>query len=64
MDRGNYIGLDIAKNVFQLFMADDKGHAVTNRKLTRAAFLKYMANLPPCTIGINPCVERIPVPVR
>ena len=55
MAQVKYIGLDIAKNVFQDFMADEKGHRIANRKLSRAAFLPFMANIPPCTIGIEAC---------
>ena len=55
MAQVKYIGLDIAKNVFQAFMADEKGHRIANRKLSRAAFLPFMANIPPCTIGIEAC---------
>ncbi len=55
MAQVKYIGLDIAKNVFQAFMADEKGHRIANRKHSRATFLPFMANIPPCTIGIEAC---------
>ena len=50
-----YIGLDIAKNVYQLFMADDRGNRITNKKLSRKMFWEYMPNVKPCTIGIEAC---------
>ena len=40
------IGLDIAKNVFQVHAADEQGSAVLKRKLTRGKVLEFFATLP------------------
>ena len=55
MEKVYYIGLDIAKNVFQVFLADKKGRALANRKLTRKQLIPFFANLLPCTVGIEAC---------
>jgi len=42
------IGLDLAKNVFQIHGADAEGAPVLNRKLRRVEVLRYFEKLPPC----------------
>lgn len=49
------IGLDIAKNVFQVHAADQNGVVVSRRKLTRNKVEAYFRRLAPCTIGIEAC---------
>jgi len=49
------IGLDIAKNVFQVHGVDDEGRVVIRRQLRRRQVLKFFAKLPPCLIGIEAC---------
>jgi len=49
------IGLDIAKNVFQVHGNDASGRAVLRRQLRRADLLRFFANLPACTVGIEAC---------
>ncbi len=48
------IGMDLAKNVFQVHGADDKGRSVLKKQLKRAQVIPYFANLTPCKIGIPP----------
>ena len=55
MERVYYIGLDIAKNVFQVFLVDRRGRELGNRKLTRKQLIPFFANLQPCTVGIEAC---------
>ena len=50
-----FIGLDIAKNIFQVFTADAKGREVSNKKLNRNAMTRYFAQLPEAVIGIEAC---------
>lgn len=47
------LGIDSAKNVFQLHGVDDKGNPVLRRKLTRAKFVEFIMNLPPCIIAME-----------
>ena len=49
------IGIDLAKNVFQVHGVDSHGHAVLRRQLKRVQLLPYFANLPPCLIGMESC---------
>ena len=55
MEKVYFVGLDIAKNVFQVFLADQKGRELNNRKLTRKQMLPFFANLAPCTVGLEVC---------
>lgn len=49
------IGLDIAKNVFQIHGVDEKGKVVLRKMLKRDKVTEFFANLPPCLIGIEAC---------
>ena len=49
------IGLDLAKNVFQVHGVDAGGVAVIRQRLTRDRMLKFFAKLPPCLVGIEAC---------
>ena len=49
------IGLDLAKNVFQVHGVDQEGEAVLRKKLRRGQVLKFFATLPPCLIGMEAC---------
>ena len=50
-----FVGLDIAKNIFQIFLADRKGREISNKKMKRAAMTAFFVQLPPSTIGIEAC---------
>jgi transposase len=47
------IGLDIAKNVFQVHGVDACGKVVLQKRLGRARVLAFFANLPPCLVGLE-----------
>ncbi|WP_199545447.1 IS110 family RNA-guided transposase [Paraburkholderia kururiensis] len=49
------VGVDIAKNVFQLHWVDAGTGEIVNRQLKRAAFLEHFANREPCLIGMEAC---------
>jgi transposase len=49
------IGLDIAKNVFQVHGVDERGRVVLRKRLTRGKVLAFFANLPRCVIGLEAC---------
>ncbi|MFG6375871.1 MAG: transposase [Desulfovibrio sp.] len=49
------VGLDIAKNVFQVSPADKHGRQIANKKLRRNQVVSFFANLSSCTIGIEAC---------
>ena len=49
------IGLDLAKNVFQVHGITDNGEIVFNRTLRRSQTLTFFAGLAPCLVGIEAC---------
>lgn len=49
------IGLDLAKNVFQLHGVDARGRVVLRKRLSRSRLLGFFANLPRCVIGMEAC---------
>ncbi|HDR9511690.1 IS110 family transposase [Burkholderia cepacia] len=49
------VGVDIAKNVFQVHYIDAETGEVVNKPIKRAAFLEYFANKGPCLIGMEAC---------
>ncbi len=51
------IGLDIAKNVFQVRGVDASGAVVVRRRLRRADVLKFFRKLPPCLVGMEACAS-------
>lgn len=55
MTKISTIGLDLAKNVFQLHGVDGSGVVVLKRQLRRAAVEKFFAQLAPCLVGMEAC---------
>src|SRR5260370_9719505 len=55
MSEISMIGLDLAKNVFQVHGVDASGSVVLRRQLRRGAVEKFFAQLAPCTVGIEAC---------
>lgn len=49
------IGLDLAKNVFQVHGTDAQGKAVIRRRLHRAEVLEFFAKVEPCLVGMEAC---------
>jgi len=49
------IGLDLAKNVFQVHGADSSGRAVIRKKLRRDQVLAYFSQVPPCIVAMEAC---------
>jgi len=49
------LGLDLAKNVFQLHGVDSAGKVVITKRLSRAKLINYIAKLSPCLIGMEAC---------
>jgi len=51
------VGLDLAKNVFQVHAIDEQGQPVVRRQLRRAEVLKFFAKLSPCLVGMEACAS-------
>ncbi|MGJ0622227.1 MAG: IS110 family transposase [Methylocystis sp.] len=49
------IGLDIAKNVFQVHGIDSEGQVMLRRKVCREQLLALLGGLEPCLIGMEAC---------
>lgn len=49
------IGLDLAKQVFQVHGADAEGSPMFNRKLRRSEVLRFFEKLPACLVGMEAC---------
>ena len=49
------IGIDLAKNVFQVHSVDEHGKAVFNKALKREQMAGFFVNLPACLIGLEAC---------
>lgn len=49
------IGIDLAKNVFQLHGVNKNGNTVFTKRLSRNKLMPFLATLPPCLIGIEAC---------
>lgn len=49
------MGIDLGKNSFHLFGADEAGHPVMKKQLSRKRLLAYLANLEPCLVGLEAC---------
>ena len=51
------VGLDLAKNVFQVHGVDIDGRACLRRKLRRAEITPFFASLSPCLVGMEACAS-------
>jgi transposase len=49
------VGVDLAKNVFEIALADERGHIVERQRLNRARFDRFFVNRPPCRIVMEAC---------
>jgi transposase len=49
------LGIDLAKNVFRLHGVDELGKTRLQRALRRRQLLLFMAQLPPCLVGMEAC---------
>lgn len=49
------LGIDIAKNVFQLHGTDERGKVVLKKRLRRDQLAAFMAKLSPCLVGMEAC---------
>ena len=57
MEEVSIIGLDLAKNVFQVHGAQPDGSVAFRRKLTRAKLLPFLASTPKCIVAMEACAS-------
>lgn len=55
MDEVSIVGVDLAKQVFQLHGAGPDGRVIFRKKLSRAQFARFMALLARCTVAMEAC---------
>jgi transposase len=49
------LGIDLAKNIFQLHGAESRGKCVMRKRLTREKLKVFVAKLSPCVVAIEAC---------
>lgn len=49
------VGVDLAKNVFELALADDRGHILERQRLSRARFDRFFVNRAACRVVMEAC---------
>ncbi len=52
MNKISTIGIDLAKSVFQVHGADEKGAVILKRQLKRKEVLEFFAKLESCLVGM------------
>lgn len=55
MEELTTIGIDLAKNVFQIHGVDRSGQIAVRRQLRRSQFLEFFLGRPSCLIGMEAC---------
>jgi transposase len=55
MKQVSTIGLDLAKNIFQVYGSDEDGSPLFNRKLRRSEVLRFFSKQPKCLVGMEAC---------
>lgn len=51
------VGIDLAKNVFQIHGVDERGKVLLRKQVKRADMASFFANFPPCLIGMEACAS-------
>ncbi len=49
------LGIDLAKNVFQLHGVDNEGNVVLKKRIRRSKFVEFMQQLPSCAVATESC---------
>ncbi len=49
------VGIDLAKNVFQLYGVNEKGECVLKKRLSRTKFAEFIQQLPKCRLVMESC---------
>ncbi len=49
------VGIDLAKNLFQLHCVNEHGKVVLRKQFRRDQVAEFFVNLPPCLVGMEAC---------
>ena len=60
MNDGITIGLDLAKNVFQVHGVGDGGAVMISKRLRRRQVVPFFKKRPSCLIGVEACAKSHP----
>jgi transposase len=52
------LGIDTAKQVFQLHGVDAHGNVVLHKRVSRKQLVPLLAQLPPCLVGLEAAAAR------
>lgn len=55
MEHFRTIGLDLAKSVFQVHIADERGKKIGGKQIKRNDLMAWFAQQAPCTVGMEAC---------
>jgi len=55
MNKVATLGIDLAKNTFSLRGVDENGREALRKSVSRARLMPFIAQLPPCLIGLEAC---------
>lgn len=55
MEKLTLLGIDLAKNFFQLHGVDNKGNTVLRKRLIRTKLVEFIVKLQPCTVVMEAC---------
>ncbi|WP_437176747.1 hypothetical protein [Pseudoponticoccus marisrubri] len=59
MDQPTTVGLDLAKNVYQIRGLDAEDAILCRRQLRRSQVLVFVRQLSPCLVGMEACTGAI-----
>ena len=55
MEQITTVGIDLAKNIFQVHAVDAAGRVVLQKAFRRPQLTAFLQKLPPCLIGLEAC---------
>ena len=59
MGKISTVGVDLAKSVFQVHGADERGAVGLRKKLRRAQVVSFFSGLPPCVVAMEACERAL-----
>jgi len=57
MEECSIVGIDLAKNVFQVHASDQTGRRLFSKKVSRGQLLKLMSTIRPCVVAMEACAS-------
>lgn len=57
MEECSIVGIDLAKNVFQVHASDQTGRRLFSKKVSRSQLLQLMSTIKPCLVAMEACAS-------